>query len=84
MMRDISPKPLILAATILPAIVGWASLLAPDPLAIGSLLLAVCAMGAWDNFHAHNKSALQSYAKVRTIMTLASAFTHVAVLLSVL
>ena len=84
LLRGQPLKPLVLAATLIPAIVGWASLLLSGPIAVGVLLLAVCGMGAWDSFYWHNSTTLHWYAKVRTIMTLLAALAHMAVLLKVL
>ena len=77
-------RPLILLATIIPVCVGWASLFLSGPLAIGLLLIAVCAMGAWDSFYWYEKPGINWFASVRTVMTLIAAFTHSLVLLATL
>jgi hypothetical protein len=81
-LRNHILKPLILAAAIAPPAIGWISLLVSGPVAIGLLLIAVCAMGAWDSFYWHEKSGIKWYASVRTVMTLIGAFLHGLVLLA--
>jgi hypothetical protein len=77
-------RPIILAGSLLPAIIGWATLLLAGPIAIGILLLATCGMGAWDSFAWHNKIGLRWYVQTRTIVTLLAAAIHIIALLSVL
>ena len=77
-------RPLFLGATMLPPAIGWGSIFLPDAAGIGVLLLAICAMGAWDSFSLNAKPETQWYAKIRTIMTFAMALAHVVVLLVVL
>ncbi|MCP4071078.1 MAG: DUF3429 domain-containing protein [Hyphomicrobiales bacterium] len=79
-MRNHAPNSLILVAAMVPPLIGWTSLLLTGPTAIGLLLIAVCAMGAWDSFYWHDKTDTRWYAAVRTIMTLAAAFLHGLVL----
>ena len=73
-----------MAATLLPAAIGWISLFLPDPIAIGLLLLAICAMGAWDNFYWYRQASFQWYGRIRIIYTLIAAISHVSVLMVVL
>jgi hypothetical protein len=83
-LRNKVIKPLILFATIIPVAIGWTCLFLSGPLAIGLLLIAVCAMGAWDSFYWHEKANIKWYASVRTVMTLIAAFMHSLVLLTIL
>jgi len=83
-LRNKAIKPLILFATIIPVCIGWICLFLSGPLAIGLLLIAVCAMGAWDSFYWHEKADIKWYAGVRTVMTLIAAFMHSLVLLTIL
>ena len=82
--QDGETRALILGATMLPPAIGWGSIFLPDAAGIGVLLLAICAMGAWDGFSLNAKPETQWYAKIRTIMTFAMALAHVVVLLVVL
>ena len=77
-------KPFRLVAALLPAIIGWASLLLAGPLAIGLLLLAICGMGAWDSFTWYKQRDLLWYVRTRLVLTLFAAFTHIVVMLAVL
>ncbi len=83
-LRDQQLKPIVLAGSLLPAIIGWATLLLAGPIAIGILLLATCGMGVWDSFAWHNKSGLRWYVQTRTVVTLLAAAIHIIVLLAVL
>ncbi len=83
-LRQHALKPLVLAASVIPAAIGWASLFLPGPAAIGILLLAISAMGAWDSFALNSQNSPPWFAKIRTTMTLLAAFAHVAVLLAIL
>jgi len=83
-LRNQEIRSRILFATIIPVIIGWVCLFLSGPLAIGLLLLAVCAMGAWESFYWHEKADIKWYANVRTVMTLIAAFMHSLVLLTIL
>ncbi len=83
-MRDQSLRPFAMATTILPAMVGWLCLFLPDILSISLLLLAVCAMGAWDSFAFNNGPGPTWFANMRTLMTLLAAMAHTVVLLLIL
>ena len=80
-MRNNTLKPVILVGAMALPLIGWTSLLISGPVSIGLLLIAVCAMGAWDSFYWHDKTGTRWYAGVRAVMTLAAAFLHGLVLL---
>ena len=82
-LHDNDTKPYVLFATMVPAAIGWGSLFVPDAAGIGILLLAICAMGAWDSFALNAKDGTRWYASIRTVMTLAMALAHIGVLLVV-
>ncbi len=77
-------RPITLAATLLPACVGWASLFVPDVLAISLLLLSVCAVGAWDSFALHGGDGPPWLAKIRNVMTIIAAIIYGVVLTTIL
>ncbi len=80
-IRNHTLKPAILAGAMVPALIGWTSLLLLGPAAIGMLLIAVCSMGVWDSFYWHGKTRTRWHAEVRMVMTLIIAFLHGLVLL---
>ena len=75
------PRAHILVLSFLPLLVGWASLLVIGPASIGILLIAICALGAWDSFYWYATSEYRWFAKIRNIMTLVMAGLHIVVLL---
>ncbi|MCB1461461.1 MAG: DUF3429 domain-containing protein [Nitratireductor sp.] len=76
-----SSAPYILAA--LPAAIGWAALFTPDEIAIGILLLAHCAQGAWDSLSAQRGFAPSWFGDMRIVWTLLAAAAHIAIFVAI-
>jgi len=79
----IAKKPvssLDIAFSILPPVIGWLAIfLLPDSYTVLVLLLAYCALGAWDSFSVNAGVAPAWYGKIRTVLTFAVAAAHIAV-----
>ena len=58
-----------LAICVLPPAAGWLALFLPDSYTILVLLLAYCAMGAWDSFSINAGIAPQWFGKIRIFLT---------------
>ncbi len=66
------------AFAVLPAAVGWAALFLPDHVGVAILLLAHCAVGAWDSFSASREAAPAWFGNLRIVWTLLAAAAHIA------
>ena len=60
---------------VLPAIFGWVALFLPQAGAVLGLLVAYCAMGAWDSLSAQAGAAPAWFGHLRILLTLAVAVT---------
>jgi hypothetical protein len=65
-------RPRALAASVLPALVGWASLWVPLPYTFAVLAAAYAAQGAWDAFAVHGGTAPDWYGRLRGWLTVAA------------
>ncbi len=76
--RSLTDPREIIASTV-PAVVGWFALFLPDPLCVLILLLCYCAMGAWDTLTVNLGKAPVWFGKLRTVLTLLVAASHILV-----
>lgn len=82
-LRDDATAGSGLAAAVLPAIIGWLALFAPDQAGLAVLLLAHCAHGAWDSLSATRRMAPAWFGEMRIVVTLVVAAAHIAVFVAV-
>ena len=68
-----------LAICVVPPAAGWLALFLPDSYTVLALLLAYCAMGAWDSFSINAGIAPSWFGKIRISMTFLVAAAHVVV-----
>lgn len=61
---------------VLPAILGWTAMFLPHAWAVVVLLVAYCAMGAWDSLSAQRGEMPGWYGNLRIVLTLLVAATH--------
>ncbi|WP_075995528.1 DUF3429 domain-containing protein [Salaquimonas pukyongi] len=73
--------PMILAWSVLPAIVAWSTVFFSRPAALAILLIAYCVQGVWDSFSAHSGSLPRWIAPLRIMLTVAAAVCHAIVFL---
>ena len=71
--------PIILS--IIPAFVAWTTMFMPTQLALGALLVAFCAQGAWDSWSGSSGRLPQWFSSVRIRLTLAVAACHTVLFL---
>lgn len=65
--EDLTPA--ILAASVVPSLAGWMSLLLPVPYVFGVQALAFAGQGAWDSLSAQQGALSPWFAKLRTVLT---------------
>ena len=68
-----------IALCIIAPVTGWMALFLPDSYSILVLLLAYCAMGAWDSFSVNSGLAPAWFGKLRIVLTFLVSTTHVVV-----
>ena len=71
----------LLAWSVLPPIVAWATVFMSRPVALAVLLIAYCAQGVWDSFSAHTGGLPRWIAPLRIMLTVAAAICHAIVFL---
>ncbi|MBL1406696.1 MAG: hypothetical protein COC17_08065 [Hyphomicrobiales bacterium] len=75
-----------LIISVLPALLAWMALLAPQefaPITLLVFLLAFCAHGAWDSFAGNSERLPVWYSNLRVKITLAVAACHIVVFIVV-
>lgn len=80
----IETKALIIS--VVPALLAWMALLAPQeyaPITLLVFLLAFCAHGAWDSFAGNSEKLPLWYSNLRIKITLAVAVCHIVVFIVV-
>ena len=68
-------------ASIVPALVAWATMFLPSAPALALLLLAYCLQGVWDSFSAHLDVLPKWFGTVRIVLTACVAVSHIVVFL---
>lgn len=78
------PERWTLLWSVVPSLVAWTTVFLEDQLAVGVLLIAFCAQGAWDSFSANADRLPKWFAPLRMVLTAIVAATHIAVFLVML
>lgn len=73
-----------LIVSVVPSLIGWASIFFPAAPALGLLLIGFCAQGAWDSFSAQSARLPAWFGKLRIFLTIIVASCHVLLLMVVL
>lgn len=76
-----NPEAIVLVLSVIPSLVAWGTLFVDAPLAIGVLLVAFCAQGAWDSLSANADKLPKWFAPLRMLLTLVVAAAHIIVFL---
>jgi hypothetical protein len=61
---------------LMPVVFGWAAMFLPHAWAVVGLLVAYCAMGAWDSLSSQRGSLPGWYGNLRIVLTLLVAGAH--------
>jgi hypothetical protein len=67
--------------SVVPSLIAWASMFFSTSPALGILLLAFCAQGAWDSFSSYFGLLPKWFTPVRMTLTLFVVICHIAVFL---
>jgi hypothetical protein len=71
-----APTRMAMIWPVAPAILGWAAMFLPQSWAVLALLVAYCAMGAWDSLSAQAGTMPAWYGNMRIVLTLMVAGAH--------
>jgi hypothetical protein len=77
-LRREPPASTLLGFAVLPALLGWLALFAPDRIGLAVLLVGHCAQGAWDSISSSRGGAPRWYGEMRIVTTLVAAAAHIA------
>ena len=78
------PESMVLCLSMLPPLLGWATMFLEAIPAVGILLVAFCAQGAWDSLSANANRLPKWFSPLRIVLTLAVAAAHIAIFLALL
>jgi len=82
---DITPaETWILVGSVISSLVAWASMFLDNINALGLLLLAFCAQGAWDSLSANSGKLPKWFAPLRIVLTTCVVACHIAVFLALI
>lgn len=76
-----APESWTLVISVIPPLIAWSSMFLDAVPAIGLLLVAFCAQGAWDSLSANAGRLPNWFTPLRMILTLSVAAAHIAVFL---
>ncbi len=75
------PEAIVLVFSVIPSLVAWGTLFLNPTLAVGVLLVAFCAQGAWDSLSSNADKLPKWFAPLRMLLTLVVAAAHIIVFL---